>query len=78
MIEMDLDEDAEMPPATTNQRLYLASILIGVFSAVLMVIPATLPRIAGAIGALVATGCLLAIPYNLLGQFDRKMGDSTT
>ncbi len=71
MFTLDTSEDAEMPSSTTSQKLYLFAVLVGGLSAVLMAVPGKLPSIIGVLGAFVATGCLLAIPYRLLGLIER-------
>lgn len=51
-----------------NQKLYLASFIIGLISAALLSVPHEVPSAIGGFGAALSAGCILAIPYNLLGE----------
>ncbi len=53
-------------PANLNQKLYLAGIVMGIASVTLTTSPETM--VAGRLAGLAAAACLLAIPYNLLGD----------
>ncbi len=71
MFTLDTSEEAEMPSSTTNQNLYMLSIVSGVISAALLSIPAELPNAIGSFVALVSIGFFLAIPYRLLGMIEK-------
>lgn len=71
MFTLDMSEDAEMPSSTTNQKLYLAGIFIGLFAGWMVIYPQFIPKVIGSVAFLVSATCLLAIPYNLLGLTER-------